>query len=61
MSIPGLPFAIGLILANFWVQRASVSFCAALARLSGRSPEVQRSSSKGERMRSCGRALPYER
>jgi len=31
MSIPGLPPGSGLAFANFTVQRASTSFCAALA------------------------------
>jgi hypothetical protein len=35
MSTPGLPPGSGRALANFTVQRASVSFCAALAGSSG--------------------------
>ena len=35
MSVPGLPPGSGRALANFSVQRASVSFCAALAGWSG--------------------------
>lgn len=35
MSACGLPFRVGLALANFSVQRASVSFCAALSGSSG--------------------------
>ena len=35
MSMPGLPVARGLAFANLSAQRASVSFCAARAGLSG--------------------------